>query len=68
MAIKKPYTLTFAFKNCNTVTVTLEMQNMIYGNCQLSNCNAWCELALSKKQSLSSCFKNPKPIFPFQKL
>ena len=32
------------------------------------NCNAWCELALSKKQSLSSCFKNPKPIFPFQKL
>ena len=31
-------------------------------------CNAWCELALSKKQSLSSCFKNPKPIFPFQKL
>ena len=30
------------------------------------NCNAWCELAWSKKQSLSSCFKNPKPIFPFQ--
>ena len=32
---KNPCPLTFAFKNCNTVTVTLEMQNMVYGNCYL---------------------------------
>ena len=43
-------------------------QKIHFGKLSTVNCNAWCELALSKKQSLSSCFKNPKPIFPFQKV
>ena len=45
----------FAFQNCNTVTVTqknrfqkllfvicfLKRKKIVFGNCQLSNCNAW---------------------------
>ena len=29
----------FAFQNCNTVTVT--QKKIVFGNCQLSNSNAW---------------------------
>ena len=47
--------------NCQTVT-----QKNHFWKLSTVNCNAWCELALSKKQESSSCFKKPKPIFPFQ--
>ena len=38
--------------NCQTVTPIT--QKIVFRNCQLSNCNTWYELALSKKQEQSS--------------
>ena len=58
----------FCFPKTVICYLLFETQNHFW-KLSTVNCNAWeLKLALSKKQSQSSCFKNPKPIFPFQKL
>ena len=55
--------------NCYLLFVICTAKKSFLETVILLYCNAWeLKLALSKKQSQSSCFKNPKPIFPFQKL
>ena len=61
---KNPCTLTFAFINCNTVSVTLETQNMVYGNCQLSTVTLAIDIGVVQETGTVLA----KPIFPFQKL
>ena len=65
--------------NCQTVTLVTQKKSFLetvicyllsvpqknhFWKLSTVNCNAWeLKLALSKKQSQSSCFKNPKPFF-----
>ena len=52
------------FGNCNTVTVT---QKSFLETVILLYCNAWCELALSKKQEPVLAFQESETYFSFPK-